>query len=144
MLGKGAEIGELLESHDVLHQRLIQLEDDELGAHTPADHERLNDEIRTNVLELWRLLGMSGLRGLVHVGFEMLDTAAHLGLGVNDEGDFLDRDQGASYMALVADVRDLDRLIGLIGFYSGKIPPDHEAAAAAMDAEAELSSKFFD
>jgi hypothetical protein len=133
--GNGSAIGKLLEEHDRLHDLLAIYDAHEVGEHGPEDHERLNDEIRANVVALYELIGIPGMRGLFHIAMEMLDTAGHLGLPLDDEGDWLVEEDGHAFMALVADNADTEKLLALIAANKGKLPADHNLAEATLESE---------
>jgi hypothetical protein len=133
--GHGRRIGELLEEHDRLHELLAIYDAHETGEHTKEDHDSLNDAIRLNVIHLYELIGIPGMRGLFHVAMEMLDTAGHLGLPLDDDGDWQVESDGHAFMALVADNADTERLLALIAANKGKLPADHELAEANLTSE---------
>jgi hypothetical protein len=133
--GNGQRIGELLETHDRLHNLIAAFDAHEVGEHGPEDHERLNDEIRANVVALYELVGIPGMRGLFHIAMEMLDTAGHLGLPLDAEGDWTDEADGQAFMALVADNTDTEKLLALIAANGGKLPDDHNLAEATLESE---------
>ena len=122
----------LLADHDRLHGRLRAFDEHGEGEHTPDEHERLNDEIRANVLALWERFGMAGVRAFVHLGHEMLDTAAHMGLPIDHEGNWTDEDMAASFAAMLADLHDLGQLIQLISLFNGQVPASHDEALAQL------------
>ena len=120
--GNGREIGRLLEEHDTLHRRLMILDAED---HTAAQHELMNDLIRTNVAMIVELVGLPGVRGLVHVAHEALDTIGHVGLELDQGGGFRNPRDGQAWLDLAEDVKELSELMTSIAMSEGKLGDEH-------------------
>jgi hypothetical protein len=114
--GNGVELAVLLEQHDMLHARISEHEADE--------HTEISDEIRANVAAIYALVGLPGIRGLIHVAHEALDTAAHLGLPLDARGEFERAEDSEAYLSMMADANEIAELIRLLAMYEGKLPAD--------------------
>jgi hypothetical protein len=117
----GDRLGQLLERHDNLHERLTALDE---RPHDAAEHEAISDDIRANVTAIYELVGLPGIRGLIHVAHEALDTAAHLGLPLDPGGEFKRPEDSEAYMAIMSDTTEISTLIQLLAVYEGKLPAD--------------------
>lgn len=119
LAGRYRQVAALLAGHDRLHDHL--------------EEEGTDDLLRQNVGELLGLVGVPGIRGLVHVAAEMLAVQARIGLPLDAKGNWMASGDGTAYMALVSDVMDLHKLIALLAAWGGKVPEDHELAEAALE-----------
>jgi hypothetical protein len=122
--GHGTHIGELLVEHEVLHQKVAAFDaaDQE---HTGEEEDQLSTDIRDNISALLDLIGLPGLRGLIHVAHEALDEACHRGLRLTSDGDFVDPDDGQAWMDILADINEIEKLLVVTSQHGGRLPADH-------------------
>jgi hypothetical protein len=121
---KAAELAKLLEDHDYLHAKM--------EAQPEVSDEIFNQLIHDNTHHISQLVGLVGVRGLVHVALETLDCIGHDGLATNSEGEFVDQDEGEAYLLLFNEIKEINRLLGLLAIFRGKLPEDHRSATQAL------------
>jgi hypothetical protein len=128
--GHGTHIGELLVEHEVLHQQVARFDAD--GDHTQKEKGQLSDDIRANVANMLDLLGLPGVRGLIHIAHEALDEACHRGLNLDPDGDFREAADGEAWMDILADINEIEQLLVVTSQHGGKLPADHGEGNGAV------------
>jgi hypothetical protein len=133
---------DLLRDHDYLHDAVEELAerdgghvDDSDGLHT-EEHTEINVQITANVRELAAILGIQGVRGLLHLVDEIL-----LEIGL-DGIDLEDPDVIQAMAHMVEMPTDITKTMAAIGLFGGKVPRDRhlvEARLAELLASEELA-----
>lgn len=129
--GHATHLGHLLARHDTLHRQLDTADD--------AASPEIVDNIQANVATVYELVGLPGLRGLIHVAQEALEHAARQGLPVDRYGMFFDRLDADAYLALAEDARQITRLVQLLAAYEGRLPTVTDEGPTVQDI---LSERF--
>jgi hypothetical protein len=123
----------LLRDHDYLHDMVEELTERDnghdrggVGPHTP-EHTDLNVQVTANLHELAAILGISGIRGLLHLVDEML-------LEVGVDGLDLDDPQTMEAMAHMVDIpTQITKSLAVIALFDGKVPNDRAVVDAKLE-----------